>query len=79
MRETILTINDIKNGEKWFIVNLKSGIIVILDYSDNELHELKTISTTSSEKGYFALDTFSDYPYFAVSYNDNYDSEDEAK
>lgn len=50
-----------------------------MDYSDNELKVLKTFTTTSNEKGYFALDSFQNYPYFAVSYNDNYDSEDEAK
>ena len=49
-----------------------------MDYSD-ELKILKTFSTTSEEKGYFAMETFQDYPYIAVSYNDNYDSEDEAK
>ena len=50
---------------------------MVIDYGNTII--IKTISTTNSNKGYFALDVFTNYSYIAVSYNDNYDSEDIAK
>ena len=76
--EAIISLRDINNGKQWFLANFESGSIKILDYSD-EITEVKIISTTTIDKGYFAMDTFSDYPYIAVSYNDNYDSQDQTK
>ena len=59
-------------------MNFITGAVKVFDYSDI-ISEVKIISTTNVEKGYFAMDIFSDYTYIAVSYNDNYDSQDEAK
>ena len=76
--DKIVSLKDVNNGKQWLLANFETGVVKILDYSD-ELFEVKIISTTDADKGYFAMDIFSDYPYIAVSYNDNYDSQDEAK